>query len=302
MFEPLPEADLLARPVLRGDEGHLPGLTQPGSGSIAPAESRQESAFPIFAPQVRAAAPKDDEQPAPAKPYQGAPLPTPAAQARFTTPVDGEPIGPARVEPFSRLAGMQAIAAEPASSPIVATPIRPTEPPASHPEAAEAYVAPRAETQPASAKEISPPVHASPPVTPEEHIPLTGKPLGEHIPVGVVLAPAREPAPLQAETATLALQTTNPASGGSSSATVQVQPGQPPLPASSKTSSERPASREPPQAGRVAAEPAPVIQVTIGRIEVRAATPPAPPAARSQPAKPAISLDEYLRRRSGERQ
>jgi hypothetical protein len=43
----------------------------------------------------------------------------------------------------------------------------------------------------------------------------------------------------------------------------------------------------------------PVIQVTIGRIEVRAVTPPAP--ARSAPARPspAPSLDEYLKRRNG---
>ncbi|RKH49017.1 hypothetical protein D7Y23_18330 [Corallococcus sp. AB050B] len=45
--------------------------------------------------------------------------------------------------------------------------------------------------------------------------------------------------------------------------------------------------------------PAPVVQVTIGRIEVRAVTPPAP--ARPAPARtsPSLSLDEYLRRRNG---
>lgn len=47
--------------------------------------------------------------------------------------------------------------------------------------------------------------------------------------------------------------------------------------------------------------PAPVVQVTIGRIEVRAATPPAP--ARQAPSRtspsPSLSLDEYLRRRNG---
>ncbi len=45
--------------------------------------------------------------------------------------------------------------------------------------------------------------------------------------------------------------------------------------------------------------PAPVVQVTIGRIEVRAVTPPAP--ARQAPARtsPSLSLDEYLRRRNG---
>lgn len=44
-------------------------------------------------------------------------------------------------------------------------------------------------------------------------------------------------------------------------------------------------------------EPAPVINVTIGRIEVRATTPATPP--RKQPsAKPLMSLDEYLQRRT----
>jgi hypothetical protein len=46
-----------------------------------------------------------------------------------------------------------------------------------------------------------------------------------------------------------------------------------------------------------AAEPAPVINVTIGRIEVRATTPAT--SARTQPsAKPLMSLDEYLQRRT----
>jgi len=45
------------------------------------------------------------------------------------------------------------------------------------------------------------------------------------------------------------------------------------------------------------AEPAPVINVTIGRIEVRATTPAT--SARKQPAaKPTMSLDEYLQRRT----
>jgi len=46
--------------------------------------------------------------------------------------------------------------------------------------------------------------------------------------------------------------------------------------------------------------PLPTIQVTIGRIEVRAAPPaPARPAPRRAPASPAPSLDEYLKRGSG---
>ena len=51
-----------------------------------------------------------------------------------------------------------------------------------------------------------------------------------------------------------------------------------------------------------AAPPPPTIRVTIGRIEVRAKTPPARPVQRSAPEQrgPALSLDSYLKQRSGE--
>jgi hypothetical protein len=47
----------------------------------------------------------------------------------------------------------------------------------------------------------------------------------------------------------------------------------------------------------LAVPPAPTVQVTIGRIEVRAA--PAPAQATRRAAAPLLSLDEYLRQRSG---
>ena len=46
------------------------------------------------------------------------------------------------------------------------------------------------------------------------------------------------------------------------------------------------------------AEPA-VIRVTIGRIEVRATTPPLPPAPRKRPQGPTLTLDDYLKQRNG---
>ena len=60
-----------------------------------------------------------------------------------------------------------------------------------------------------------------------------------------------------------------------------------------------------PRETRVAAPeaPAPTIRVAIGRIEVRAITPPpAPPTQRTAPARPgpALSLDDYLKQRNGE--
>ena len=45
----------------------------------------------------------------------------------------------------------------------------------------------------------------------------------------------------------------------------------------------------------------PTIKVTIGRIEVRAVTPPAQPAKPKKPTAPRLSLDDYLRRRDEER-
>jgi hypothetical protein len=45
-------------------------------------------------------------------------------------------------------------------------------------------------------------------------------------------------------------------------------------------------------------EPEPVVHVSIGRIEVRASAPDKPLRAR-EPAKPRLSLDDYLRRREG---
>jgi hypothetical protein len=59
-----------------------------------------------------------------------------------------------------------------------------------------------------------------------------------------------------------------------------------------------------PQEPRVAApeSSAPAIRVTIGRIEVRAITPPpVPPAQRTTPARPGpeLSLDDYLKQHNG---
>jgi hypothetical protein len=46
----------------------------------------------------------------------------------------------------------------------------------------------------------------------------------------------------------------------------------------------------------------PVVQIHIGRIEVRAMTPPAsPPASRPVPSGPKLSLDEYLHQREDKR-
>jgi hypothetical protein len=54
------------------------------------------------------------------------------------------------------------------------------------------------------------------------------------------------------------------------------------------------------EAAKVTSEAsAPVIRVTIGRIDVRAVNAPAPPAQRATPPAPKLSLEEYLRSRGG---
>jgi hypothetical protein len=69
-----------------------------------------------------------------------------------------------------------------------------------------------------------------------------------------------------------------------------------------------PRDQQPPQPARIARAPvddagahqAPAVHVTIGRIDVRAITPPpsSRPARRHVPPRPSLSLDDYLKQRS----
>jgi hypothetical protein len=79
---------------------------------------------------------------------------------------------------------------------------------------------------------------------------------------------------------------------------------EPAKPKTRRTKSQTPAQRPLPRehvAFSFAAEPrdqAPIVRVTIGRIDVRAAPPPAPPPRKAvQPAPPALTLDAYLKER-----
>jgi len=81
---------------------------------------------------------------------------------------------------------------------------------------------------------------------------------------------------------------------------------QPPKPAASAEARPftevRPATAQPsaPREERAQTQTPPTIEVTIGRIEVRAVTPPAPPP-RQRREPPRMSLDDYLRARDGGR-
>jgi hypothetical protein len=66
--------------------------------------------------------------------------------------------------------------------------------------------------------------------------------------------------------------------------------------------SMRPPPESRPVATAEASDSAPVIRVTIGRIDVRAVSPPQAPAPKAKPSPPALSLEDYLRsRHSGKR-
>jgi hypothetical protein len=70
-----------------------------------------------------------------------------------------------------------------------------------------------------------------------------------------------------------------------------------------RTGRLQPALPAPPEAPAPppAAPPDPVINVTIGRVEIRAAAPAPAPERRPRPEPPVLSLDDYLRRRQQER-
>jgi hypothetical protein len=66
------------------------------------------------------------------------------------------------------------------------------------------------------------------------------------------------------------------------------------IPANGRSANHQPPVTPPP-------EPAPTVQITIGRIEVRATPPPPAKAEQKQPRTPVLSLDDYLRQRNGGR-
>lgn len=77
-------------------------------------------------------------------------------------------------------------------------------------------------------------------------------------------------------------------------------PAAPHAPAAPSAARPRPASSSEPSARRRAA-PEQLVQITIGRIEVRAGVAPVTTHASPEPARRVMPLDEYLARRAGER-
>lgn len=194
-----------------------------------------------------------------------------------TSPVRIEPVQPLRdhaleqVEPDSRTVGMtQQAALHPLSVPTTAMPLlqqRPVQP--------EMIITPLRKEQspaavlPTSAVPVAPPPPSGPrPASDQDKV--SGGPAD-------ALALPVQPA----ATAASAGITRPPQSRGvlTSPATRQANPFTEPQQASTQT------------------QPAPVVNITIGRIEVRAAPPPVAAAKPAAAKNPTLSLDEYLRRR-----
>jgi hypothetical protein len=115
--------------------------------------------------------------------------------------------------------------------------------------------------------------------------------------------PAAGPAPRPAGSQASAIQPLPPppvSPAPESKLPVPVTPTVPrgPAPRDFTGKAETPAVRVP---SRRAEPPPPAIHVTIGRVEVRAVPPAAPPPHPAQPTAPRVSLDEYLRGRTGGR-
>jgi len=159
-----------------------------------------------------------------------------------------------------------AVASQPAAGPRSAPALPPEPPPPSQP-----APAPLASMITVEAAREGPPLAVQPAARrPEAPGPEAASPLGDHAP-----RPESPPAPPRLELKPV-LAPPPP-------------PGQP----------ERlPQPPQPP-----ASEPAPVVNITIGRIEVRAAQPANPEAAvrKTRSTPPVMSLEEYLKRRNGGR-
>lgn len=127
------------------------------------------------------------------------------------------------------------------------------------------------------------------------------------------IAAASEPGfdlalPAPALIATARRESAQPARPGHSAAELAARAPEEPV-RFARTASETPRARppRPPPSPDLTAIPAPrpggqVVQVTIGRVEVRAPAPPTPPAPRPPPRQaPMMSLADYLRERGGRR-
>jgi hypothetical protein len=221
-------------------------------------------------PVARSAAaplrPSDEETPPPAaaSELQRGPVAPSITAARAieprSAPVDSPALAPA-VKPARALSQDEVLQESPAPAPSVAAPSPMRQP-----------VAPRLEPSMQQAPTVPPevPAAAPPPVTPTHARPAAEQP---EVVVPLRMSEAR-PAPVK------------------------------PVVARHEPALE--SAEEPPQVARAAPavpealKAGPTIQVTIGRVEVRAKLPPATPPDRPRRQPAVMSLEEYLRRRGGD--
>lgn len=192
--------------------------------------------------------------------------PEPARQLRMQPPVDD---APAAIEP--------ALPRQPALTPVTSVDVPPTSP--HH----------LAEPQPARE------THS--PVIMREQITLLKSVIETPTASTPTLVEIVREQPIQPLPPVTAAPTAAPEPAmkpATSPAAIRPEQIKPFTPANGQAANHQPLVTPPP-------EPAPTVQITIGRIEVRATPPPPARAEKKQPQTPVLSLDEYLRQRNGGR-
>ena len=254
-------------------EGALPPVLPPPSLASEPEPPAPRAPvlepFPIPRPQQpHAGLMVPDQSPAPLLPL-AASSPVQPQPAPATPPSPGllpAPVGESPIQPL----------VQPASPPLRKAPVGPSVP---WPAAQELPGPEPAVPAPAQAPPISPP----PPRPRQSPDPLRA----------AVTAVDANPVPSGPATPEPVIPSTDPAPVPKPPAAVIVRPQVAAIPPAEPSLPFSPL----PEA---TAETPPAIQVTIGRIEVRATPPPAAPSQKQRPDKPAVmSLDEYLTERNG---
>lgn len=249
----------------------------PGTASISPPPAIGEEETAVSSPSIhplprpqtpRIPSPTVPAAPQPALPTLTPPAPQPASPSPLPPtptlrPASSEPAPPPQKQPPVNDAPA-AIQPSPPRQPVLAPPAPVNVTPTSLHHRAE----------PPPAKETHPPVIIREQITRLKQ---------------VVESPAPSIPPLVETVREQPIQPSPPVK-----AAIRPEQIKPFIPANGRPSNHQPPVTPPP-------EPAPTIQITIGRIEVRATPPPPAKVEQKQPRTPVLSLDDYLRQRNGGR-
>lgn len=239
-----------------------------------------------LSPEVAVSPPRPPVVPSLAGPVE---LETEPTAPRPESADRGEP--PVRVEYVEVPAAPDPVAPQPVPAPVATTPEAPAHRPVP-------FDAPRAPTVPARSSAVRRLAAASAPAVPK--------------PPAVPVAPAR-PArvdPLPQPDVPVPARAADPVDTPAQPAvpTASAEPETPAAPVGTATPTRAhpvgpPAASTwlPPKATAAKPDPEPVVHITIGRVEVKAAAEPTPSSRRAPHRRAALGLDEYLRRKAGDR-